>query len=55
MTLTGKKKKETKTKVRMIDVSTNAKGYSMEIKGAKGYAYDYLVTPKGSYYLGKAK
>ena len=55
MTLTGKKKKETKTKVRMIDVSTNAKGYSMEIKGAKGYAYDYLVTPKGSYYLGKVK
>ena len=55
MTLTGKKKKETKTKVRMTDVFTNAKGYSMEIRKSKGYAYDYLVTPKGSYCLGKVK
>ncbi len=55
MTLTGKKKKETKTKVRMIDVFTNAKGYSIKVKAFKGYAYDYLVTPKGSFFLGKVK
>ena len=55
MTLTGKKKKETKTKVRMTDVFTNAKGYRMDIRESKGYAYDYLVTPKGKYPLGTVK
>lgn len=55
MNLNGTKKKKTKTKVVMRDVASNAKGYHVITKVVNGWNYDYLVTPKGKFLLGKVQ
>ncbi|MBQ9059620.1 MAG: hypothetical protein IJ128_00575 [Firmicutes bacterium] len=55
MKLNGKsKKKSSKAAVLKTRVS-NEKGYSVKIKKKGYYVKDYLKTPKGTYYLGKAE
>jgi hypothetical protein len=51
----GKKLGTAKIKVRNNYKKRNKSGYKMKIKEKGKYAKDYLVTPKGSYYLGKIK
>ena len=53
MKLNGKSKHRTSTKVKMKTKRSNAAKYSVIMKEYKGYAYDYLKTPKGTFFLGK--
>ena len=64
MKLNGKSNKKTSKKVKMKTVKSNKSGYSMKYvykeyseekqdkTGKYGYNYDYLVTPRGTYFLG---
>lgn len=55
MKMDGSKKKKTSVKAVMKEKKSNAKGYSLKIKKTKKYYKDYLKTPKGTFYLGKAE
>ena len=54
MKLNGKGKKKASVKVVLKTKRSNVKGYSVKIKTKGKYNYDYLRTPKGMFYLGKA-
>lgn len=55
MSLNGKNKSKTSKKAVLKHKKRNVKGYSVRIKTSGSYYKDYLKTPKGSFYLGKAK
>ena len=54
MKLNGKSKKKTSVKAVTKTKQTNAKGYSVKSSESGDYMKDYLKTPKGKLYLGKA-
>ena len=55
MALNGSSKQETSIGPAMTRVKTNENGYTRKIKVKGKYCKDYLVTPKGTFYLGKSK
>lgn len=55
MNLNGKNKSNTSKKAVLKHKKSNTKGYSVKIKASGRYYKDYLKTPKGTFYLGKAE
>ena len=53
MNLNGKSKHKTSKKAAMKSKKSNTSKYRIIMKEYKGYAYDYLKTPKGTFLLGK--
>lgn len=53
--LNGKKRQSTKVRAQMKRKKTNAKGYYVIEKHKGDYYYNYLKTPKRTYYLGRQK
>lgn len=55
MNLNGKNKTKTSKKAVLKHKNSNAKGYSVVIQLDGNYYKDYLITPKGAFYLGEAE
>ncbi|MBQ9014923.1 MAG: hypothetical protein IJ109_02280 [Firmicutes bacterium] len=55
MKLNGKNKKKSSKKAVLKTRTSNEPGYTVKIREKGDYVRDYLETPKGTYYLGKAK
>ena len=55
MKFNGKNKKKTSVKPVLKEKKTNKSGYRIIIKKKGHYMRDYLKTPKGTFYLGKAE
>ena len=55
ITLDGKYVGRSDLKIAIDSKKSNAKGYKMIIKKKGKYVKDYLKTPKGKFYLGKAR
>lgn len=55
MKLNGSGKKHSSVRPMMKTKTSNKKGYSVIIQQKGAYAKDYLKTPKGKFYLGKAR
>jgi len=55
MNLNGKNKAKTSKKAVLKKKNSNTKGYSVVIQLDGNYYKDYLITPKGAFYLGEAE